>query len=124
MVDGDTYVISVNLGFDCSISITGRLHGVDCPEYTKAKCKEEKRLALEAMGFVNSEISDRYLEIHSRMKDKYGRYVLNILYEKPENTEKRVLSLSEQLIKSGHSMKVSYCNGCSDYSVCTNKIRI
>jgi len=32
VIDGDTYRLSVDLGFRCSVSIEGRLQGVDCPE--------------------------------------------------------------------------------------------
>lgn len=32
IIDGDTYVLAVDLGFRVSLVITGRLRGVDCPE--------------------------------------------------------------------------------------------
>jgi endonuclease YncB( thermonuclease family) len=124
MIDGDTYTISVDLGFGCSIMMTCRLNGTDCPEYFKSTCKEEKRLALAAMSFVNSEIDCKDLNIHSRMKDKYGRYVIDISYEKSDVLGTTTLSLSEELAKSGHLKRESYCDKCLEYQSCTNKIKV
>jgi endonuclease YncB( thermonuclease family) len=32
VIDGDTYVLRIDLGFRCAVSFEARLHGIDCPE--------------------------------------------------------------------------------------------
>lgn len=40
VIDGDTYVLRIDLGFRCAVSLEARLHGIDTPERNQAGGKE------------------------------------------------------------------------------------
>ena len=96
MVDGDTYDLSVDLGFNLDIKIRARLKDFDTPEITwRAKDEEEKKRGFEAKAFVESLILNKEVKIKSHYLGIYGRYVVEIFLQ--DNS-----SLKDLLAENNH----------------------
>jgi micrococcal nuclease len=80
VIDGDTVVMDVDLGFNTVIHDEHfRLFGIDAPE-TRTKDLEEKR-----QGILSKErleelcpVGEKFLIRTEKSKDKYGRYLVRI----------------------------------------------
>jgi micrococcal nuclease len=49
VVDGDTFVLALDLGFRVGVEIHGRLHGVDAPELPTPEGKAAKGFAMAVL---------------------------------------------------------------------------
>ena len=78
VVDGDTYDITVSLGFDINVKVRFRLKGVDTPETWRPKTEAEKEHGALATQAVKDLIEGEYVTINTYRKDKYGRYLCDI----------------------------------------------
>ena len=79
VIDGDTYDLSVDLGFSLNIKIRVRLNGIDTPETTwRAKNEEEKERGIAAKSFVESLVLEKEVTIKSHYLGVYGRYIVDI----------------------------------------------
>ena len=99
VVDGDTLVVTVNLGFAVEVGQTLRLRGIDAPELpTQAgdRAREFVRQALSA--------SERVV-ITTRQRDKYGRWLADLYYYPNWRDGKRILSrgrlLNDEMVAEG-----------------------
>jgi micrococcal nuclease len=83
IVDGDTIILDVDLGFNTWVrNESFRLFGIDAPE-TRTKDLEEK-----AKGFLSKDRLEELCPVNTlvlirtqKSKDKYGRYLVEILTE-------------------------------------------
>lgn len=97
VIDGDTLLCEIDLGFNIRTRDYVRLFGVDTPEIYGTRATPAGTLARE---FVLQWLGPRYdLRLHSRRYDereKYGR-ILGTIYngDEPE-------SLNDALIREGH----------------------
>ena len=99
VVDGDTVVLEIDLGFKLKAEMVCRVYGVNTPELIGvdkaaallAKAAAENMLMQEAVGGL-------FTRTHKPGKDKYGRYLAEIFYV---NAVGETLSLGEQLISRG-----------------------
>lgn len=100
VVDGDTLVLKIDLGFKVEVEQTVRLFGVDTPELIgetreaglAAKSAVVSMLTVESVGKL-------LVRTHKPAKrDKYGRYVAEISFV---NASGATLSLNEQLVARG-----------------------
>ena len=74
VVDGDTIIAHVDLGFGITTRQYLRLSGIDCPELYTAEGKKAKK-------FVESELSRvAFVTICSTKSDKYDRYLADVFY--------------------------------------------
>lgn len=90
-IDGDTYVLRVDLGFRCAVSLEGRLHGVNCPE---KNTEEGKKAKVYVESLVSS---DKPLVIQSYKDTRsFARWVVDIWLPNGE-------SLAENLLANGHA---------------------
>lgn len=72
VIDGDTFVLTVDLGFRCSVSIEARLRGIDAPERNTDAGKQ-------ATAFVQDVIAGRPLLIESyRDERSFARWVCEV----------------------------------------------
>jgi endonuclease YncB( thermonuclease family) len=113
VIDGDTLVARVDLGFRTWISDTFRLRGIDTPEVTTAlglKAKAEVKTRLEACSL---------LVIKTYKEEKYGRYLADVFYKKDIDEAEAVLAkgtfLNQELLDLG--LAVPYDGGAKDQSV-------
>jgi len=76
VVDGDTVDLEVDLGYHISLSIRGRLLGVDTPE----KGQPDFALATDTLASLLKENSDEdgYVSIKSTKTGKFGRWLVEI----------------------------------------------
>src|SRR3989338_1632574 len=74
VVDGDTLLVQVDLGFGLWTRQYLRLRGIDCPEMDTAEGKRAKK-------FVETELSAvPFVIISSTKSDKYDRYLADVFY--------------------------------------------
>ena len=74
VVDGDTLLVQVDLGFGLWTRQYLRLRGIDCPEMDTAEGKRAKK-------FVETELSAApFVIISSTKSDKYDRYLADVFY--------------------------------------------
>jgi len=76
VVDGDTVDLEVDLGYHISLSIRGRLLGVDTPE----RGQPDFALATDTLASLLKENSDEdgYVSIKSTKTGKFGRWLVEI----------------------------------------------
>lgn len=100
VVDGDTFHLTVDLGFDIKVNMTVRLYGVNAPEMST----EAGRLA---KAWVNSWILENCgtgrctLRSYKDRKEKYGRYLGTII--SPSGKE-----LNADLVAAGMAVYKDY----------------
>ena len=76
VVDGDTVDLEVDLGYHISLSIRGRLLGVDTPE----RGRPDFALATNTLASLLEENADKdgYVSVKSTKTGKYGRWLVEI----------------------------------------------
>lgn len=83
-IDGDTFELSIDVGFNIHLTETIRLLGVDTPEIhgVKKNTKEYKE-GIRSKEFVESILTGKtfFVETHKDKKEKYGRWLANILVD-------------------------------------------
>ena len=85
-MDGDTLVVTIDLGFKIFLEQRLRFRGLDAPELGTKKGMASKR-------FVESRLKDcKFLIIKTHGSDKYDRYLVDVFYLKNEADEEKVLS--------------------------------
>lgn len=99
VIDGDTILARVDLGFRTWIIQAFRLRGIDAPEMTcalgqKAKAEVKFRLTLGAS-----------LVIKSYKQEKYGRFLADVFYKKGTEDREQILRmgafLNQELLDKG-----------------------
>lgn len=104
VVDGDTYDIIVDLGFNIAHKIRVRLLGVDTPEVYGIKHDDpEYKRGVAASDFVKQRLRDGTPVTLRTVKDKkgkYGRYLAEVFYRSDDGTE---LSIGDEIIKNYHT---------------------
>ncbi|HBY68207.1 MAG TPA: nuclease [Flavobacteriaceae bacterium] len=98
VVDGDTFDLKIDLGFDVTVKHRIRLYGVDAYETSLRgdTTEEEKRKGIEAKAFLIDRIFDKevIIETVKDKKGKYGRYLANVCHEGK--------MVSEMLVEKGY----------------------
>lgn len=98
VIDGDTVVLNIDLGFD--VILTGvhmRIYGIDCPEKSTEEGKDALRYAREWVSIDTAYAVHKpkmyTVCVQSNKKDKYGRILGELFYANN--------SLGEALLKGG-----------------------
>ena len=90
VVDGDTMIVKVDLGFETRTRQYLRLRGIDAPEIDTPEGKKAKR-------FVAKELEETdHVILTTTRSDKYGRYLADIFYGPKDETY-----LNQKLIDEG-----------------------
>jgi len=78
VIDGDSVIVTVSVGFDMYIKLGLRLYGIDCPEI-RSRDKAHKAHGLLAKNCVeeNLKVGEVY-RITTNSKGKFGRYLATI----------------------------------------------
>jgi micrococcal nuclease len=100
VIDGDTVIVHVQLGFGISVIHTLRLHKINAMEIRG----ENREQGLEATEHLKKLINNHLPLTIKTIKDstgKYGRY-LAILYDK------NGCNLNLQMVNDGHAVSVDY----------------
>ena len=95
-IDGDTVVVTIDLGFNLFHKVTLRLMDIDCPE-SRTRDLLEKSRGLEAKEFTKTAIDGKEVVVRT-FKDKKGKFdrmLADVIYDEDK-------SLVEQLKLNGH----------------------
>ena len=114
VIDGDTLLVNIDLGFSVFIEQRLRLRGVDAPELGTSEGKSPVsplRKGTDAKKFVESRLKDcEFLIIKTHGSDKYDRYLVDVFYLKGEDNEDKVLRdgtfLNNELLEEGLALLV------------------
>jgi len=109
VIDGDTVVAMVDLGFSTWTKSTIRFYGINCPE-SRTRDLEEKSRGLAAKGRLLEllESNDNKFILQSHGIGKYGRCLGTLLVPvSPESKE--LLDINMTLVNEGHA--VEYMGG-------------
>lgn len=79
VVDGDTYDILIDVGFNIKIKHRFRLLGVDTPETWRPTSVLEKEKGSLVTQIVKELIEEENVTVKTYKTDKYGRYLCNII---------------------------------------------
>ena len=74
VVDGDTLVVKIDLGFDMEVRQYPRLRGLDCAELDSTEGKRAKAFVVKELAKVS------HITLVSSKSDKYDRYLADIFY--------------------------------------------
>lgn len=108
VIDGDTLLVEIDLGFNTILRDKVRLYGVNTPETHGPKAKTEKVAGEAAAAFVaawlasNLEVVLRSHDARAVGQEKYGRWLAVV---SPVGGGK---SLNDELISAGHAVKLVY----------------
>lgn len=94
IVDGDTLIAVIDLGFHTKVTKSVRLSGYNAPEVLRAKTADERAFGGDAKALLqklSSELQEWYIKTELDRGDKYGR----ILGEISSSLEAGVVSLNE-----------------------------
>jgi micrococcal nuclease len=113
VIDGDTIVLDVDLGFHVTMRETFRLFGVNAPENTGPTRAEGKAARDFVVGWFDRQHGLCMVNTYKgRSRDKYGRYLAEVWPADgvseavwPPAHEGRQVILNEALIAAGHAKK-------------------
>lgn len=99
VVDGDTLLVTIDLGFHVFIRQRLRLRGLDAPELGTKKGALVKK-------FVESQLKNcRFFLIKTYGSDKYDRYLVDVIYLKNETNVSVVIEkglfLNQEILRRG-----------------------
>jgi micrococcal nuclease len=96
VIDGDTMVVNVDLGFDITLTQKIRVKGIDSPE-TRTSDRQEKAQGLAAKAFAITWLQNKSLLVKTYKDDKYGRMLGDFICTETGAT------LSEAMIAANHA---------------------
>lgn len=71
VIDGDTYELMIDMGFNTHLNVNLRLHDEDTPETWRPSCEAEKLHGEQATEFVKERIEGREVVVDSKGFGKY-----------------------------------------------------
>lgn len=105
VVDGDTAIVDINLGFDIVVRQTVRFARINAFETRLGKNtnEEEKKIGLEAKEYVKNLIEGKEVYLKTfKDKGKYGRYIAEIYYGEEK------INLNDELVTKKYAIYQSY----------------
>ena len=96
VIDGDTCVLQIDLGFEVSKRVTVRLFGIDAPEMRG----DDRHRGIVARDALASKIMDVPIMVETKKdaKGKFGRYLATLFDESGAD-------VNEWMVKSGHARR-------------------
>ena len=99
VVDADTFLLTIDTGFDNWLDSRVRLRGIDAPEISTA-------LGRRAYRYVKKALGNRPVVIKSYKEEKYGRYLVDLFYMRkkvadPRQIAKEGIFLNQELLDLG-----------------------
>ena len=99
MIDGDTLLLRIDLGFTVWKEQRFRLAGIDCPSIDEPKGREAFEYARDQMAKVE------FVMVKTNKIDIYGRYVAHLFYSFKTDDKDKVFSegryLNQELADKG-----------------------
>jgi len=104
VIDGDTVVITIDVGFYLITKQSFRLNRINAPE-TRTKDKEEKRKGLIAEGALEGMIGDREVIVETHKAGKFGRWLAEIYVR---NVEGEPTNINDLMVEEGYAEYKDY----------------
>lgn len=82
IIDGDTVVLIIDLGFNIKIEVNLRLEGIDTPEVNSSYGLEQEA-AYRSEVFLGQLIEKEELVVKTKKNDMYGRYIGTLFIKGP-----------------------------------------
>lgn len=82
IIDGDTVVLIIDLGFNIKIEVGLRLEGIDTPEVNSSHGLEQEA-AYRSEVFLGQLIEKEELIVKTKKNDMYGRYIGTLFIKGP-----------------------------------------
>jgi len=107
VVDGDTFVLRIDLGFKVWINQRIRLRGINCPELKFPEGKAIREYVTNALSHCEVIAIRSFKQI-----DIYGRYVCDLFYLSDSNEKDKTIIaqegifLNQQLLDEGHAVLI------------------
>lgn len=104
VVDGDTFDVIIDLGFDVHHKARVRLYGVNTPE-SRTKDAAEKELGLKAKAFTADWLTNHkkvFIKTVIDKNEKYGR-VLAEIYSSADIDSPTTACLNKDIIEAGYA---------------------
>lgn len=99
VVDADTFLLTIDTGFDNWLDSRVRLRGIDAPEMSTA-------LGRRAYRYVKKVLGNRPVVIKSYKEEKYGRYLVDLFYMRKKVSDPQIIArdgifLNQELLDLG-----------------------
>ena len=104
VVDGDTFDVMIDLGFNVHHKARVRLHGVNTPE-SRTKDAAEKALGLKAKAFTSDWLTRHpqiFIKTIADANEKYGRTLAQV-YSSTNVDDQSTACLNKDIIDSGYA---------------------
>lgn len=95
VVDGDTLILDIDMGFSIHSIHSCRMLGYDAPE------RKEKELNQKCVEKLSSLVMGKELIVFTQKdpEDKYGRYLVNVYTDDIPNVNKEMIEFCDSLNK-------------------------
>lgn len=106
VIDGDTFDVMIDLGFDIHYKARVRLYGVNTPE-SRTKDAAEKEMGLKAKAFTSDWLTNHkkiFIKTVIDKNEKYGR-VLADIYSSADIDNPATACLNNDIIEAGYARK-------------------
>ena len=103
VIDGDTVVFDVDLGFNVTITITTRLSRINAPESNR-KISKVKGLAARDYLIGIMMMGPLLIQSSKPFRGKYGRWLVEILVE----IDGEYWNVNDQMVEDGHAIFQKY----------------
>ena len=107
VIDGDTLLVVVEVGFGIKVHDKLRLRGIDTPELGTPEGERAKKFVQGLLPAGTTII----IKSHKSRTDTHGRFVVDILYKEgaqsPEEILKSPVYLNQQLLDEGYAVRMA-----------------
>ena len=107
VVDGDTLLVLIAVGFGIIVRDRLRLRGINCPEAGTPEGQRAKKF-VERLLLPGSTV---VIQSHKCRTDRYGRFVADVFYAPGVADAARILGdavyLNQQLLDRGHAVRLA-----------------
>ncbi|MBI5150724.1 MAG: thermonuclease family protein [Candidatus Omnitrophica bacterium] len=99
VVDADTFLLTIDTGFDNWLDSRVRLRGIDAPEISTAAGRR-------AYNYVKKALGNRPVVIKTYKEEKYGRYLVDLFYMRKKVSDPQIIAregifLNQELLDLG-----------------------
>ena len=107
VIDGDTLLVVVEVGFGIKVHDKLRLRGIDTPELGTPEGERAKKFVQKILPSGTTII----IKSHKSRTDNHGRFVVDVLYKEgaqdPEEILKSPVYLNQQLLDEGYAVRMA-----------------
>jgi len=107
VIDGDTLLVVIEVGFRIKVHDKLRLRGLDTPEVGTPEGDRAKKFVQRLLPVGATII----IKSHKSQVDIYGRFVVDVLYRKgvsdPQEILKDAVYLNQQLLDEGYAVRMA-----------------